>query len=389
MSELNKTALLHRYGGIGDIFPVSVAAKQLHKRGWTVDLALREDGPMRQIDLFENCKYINKTINYSQRGPWGNRMVPYEDGYKSIETIYDDYDMVIDYMNIIEGNSTCKSTAIKKSTDAWQMTRNSNYVNWCDQHIAWAGIDPTSVPDDEKRPDLVLSKKEQSIVKKIKKQFKTIIGIHPMASSLARTWYQVKELMPLLQKEYPEALLIGWDPQSNDWMFHSASGEKIEIPVDSPIRRSMVVVALCSVYVTVDTGFAHVAEGLGVKHVCIYSTVPWWTRAKYYKHQTHIDMGIEHPEYYTFSLRAGDPLNIEEGMDNLTERESKLKGLMDKKTASDIISRELNTDGQGLKMEVECLNKKLQSFERIQSKAISSVTPEMVLEKIKELLNEQ
>ena len=378
--------LITRFGGMGDVFPIGVAAEQLHKQGHTVDLALRSDGVMHQIDFFENCPYINNRMEYTQEGPWGNRMVTYEHGKQSIEAIYDKYDLVVDYMNSIEGNNTCNSTKVLKATDSWQLTRCSNWSNWYDMALAWVNIDPTKVQDSGKRPNLILSAKEKKIVKKAKEQYKQIIGIHPFASSLARTWYQVQECVPLLQKEYPDALIVAWDAKNNCWHFLSPTGQGVDIDIKSPIRLSMVVTAMCDVYVTVDTGFGHVAEGLGVKHICIYSTVPSWTRAKYYQHQTAIDMGTEHPEYYTFALRTGDPLNIEEGIANLTQRESKMKGMMEKRTPPEAMMKEFNTDNQGLKMEIDCLNNKLQSFERIQSKAISQVTPEMVFEKVKELM---
>jgi hypothetical protein len=147
----------------------------------------------------------------------------------------------------------------------------------------------------------------------------------------------------------------------------------------------MALVAQADVFIGADSGFMHVAEGLGVKHVAIYSTVPWWTRAKYYKHQTVIDPGMNNPEFYTFNLGLGDPLRTKEGLASLSEREQQVDALhgagKDVNEAAEI----LNTETDGAKLELQALLAKKASWEQMQSKALSTVSPEMVLEKVKAL----
>jgi ADP-heptose:LPS heptosyltransferase len=377
--------LISRYGGIGDVAPVLVVAKQLHKQGHTITLALREDGPVRQTDICKNLKWL-KTLDYRQIGPWGTRCVKYDKGWRQIEAVYKDYDDVIDFMYIIEGNSTCKSDFIKRPTDSWKRSRNSNWINWYDNHLMWANIDPHTVPEDEKRPEFKLSKKEVEVGKKLKEGYSKLIVLNPSASSKARSWYQVEKLVPMLYEKYDNLLLALWIPEANTWLFSDKNGPvKKKIPIGSPLRQTMTLIGAADVVLTVDSAVSHISEGLGIKHITLYSTVPWWTRGQYYKHQTAIDPGVEHPEYYTFVLMPGDPLNMEEGERNLTDREKVIKGLYLRKATISEVCKELNTDNHGANLELDCLLKKIESFSRIQSKALSSITPELVLKKVEEL----
>jgi hypothetical protein len=191
----------------------------------------------------------------------------------------------------------------------------------------------------------------------------------------------------MILKDIPNCLVAVWVPQNNIWEFHSTKGvQNIVINNDSKIRKSMILIKSSDLYIGVDTGFSHVAEGLGIKHLTIYSTVPWWTRSKYYKYETYMDNGIENPEYYTFALTAGDPLRIIEGEDGLTNREKLLWHMHTTQMSIELAYKELNTDAYGVNVEFEALLKKKESFSRIQSKSISTITPEMILNKVKELI---
>ena len=383
-----KKALLTRYGGIGDVAPVMVAAEQLEKNGYDVTVALRDDGgAIRQTELLKNTKWYNKSMDFRQIGPWGNRCVKYKHGWKVIESFYSEFDLVVDFMFVTEGNNTCRSTIVKRPTDIWQRTRNSNWINWYDQHLSWVGINPFSVPKEDKRPTFLLSKDEKKEVKNLKEKYPKVFGIHPAASSTARTWNQAKDMVPMLNEEYDGCLTALWNGEANDWGF-SINGEAVPVTIkaESPLRRSMVVLAACDCFVGVDTGFTHVAEGLGVFHIAIYSTVPAWTRAEYYQHQVPIDPGEEHPEYYNFCIQDGDPLRIQDGEDSLSEREKLVNELYESRAPMEVVVKKLNCDKHGAELELEALLKKKESWNRQQSKALSDVSADMVFNKIKELM---
>ena len=384
-----KTALVTRFGGLGDNAPCEVVCRQLKKKGYHVTFATRFDGDhMRTADIFYKNPSFDEVLDYKVVGPWGTRCVKSQYGWVSINTIYSNFDLVIDYMNIIEGNST---SPLSKGgpENVWESSRSSNWVNWYDLHLAWANIDPNSVSDDEKRPKFNLTKEEKAEFDKIKKRYSQVFVLQTTASSLSRTWFQGEKLAKQLLKEYPDSVVFFWDDKDHQWLANDKSGASVlRIEGMSPLRLSMCLIHISSCYVGADTGFTHIAEGLDKKHIAIYSTVPAWTRNKYYKYQVTIDPGIKHPEFYTFNLGLGDPLRAIEGEKLLTEREKLVWKLYIGKVPLKDAAEQLNSDMQGAEMELKALMAKRETFDRQQSKALSSVTMEEVLEKVKEIINE-
>ncbi len=376
--------LLTRFGGIGDSFPVMVTAKALADRGDEVTIGLRDDGSrVKQTALFDNYSEF-KFLNMKEVGPWSTRCVDIDHGQASIQTVYKNYDLVVDYMNCVENNSTSPWNNMRDQWEFWQRSRSSNYVNWYDMHLAWANIDPTKVVD--KRPFLKLSDEELERAEQLKAKYTKIFVIHPFASSLARSWYQAKELCPKLTKEYPGCAVCFWNPRDNNWdLITKTSFTKLEKLVENPLRETLVLLKASELVVCVDTGTAHMAEALDQKALVLYSTVPAWTRNAYYKYQHHIDLGSKKPEYYTFSLGLGDPLRVKDGVSVLSEREKLVSELWTRKASPQEAMAALNTDYQGAEMELKIFMARQETWERQQSKALSDITVDMVFKRIKEL----
>ena len=81
-----KKALLVRYGGIGDGAPLTSVAHQLKKKGYSVTLAIRYDGPkMRIADLYAGHPDFEAVWDLQQIGPWGSRCVLTPMGMVSIQ----------------------------------------------------------------------------------------------------------------------------------------------------------------------------------------------------------------------------------------------------------------------------------------------------------------
>ena len=371
-----KKYLLTRFGGIGDSAPMMVVAQQLKNQGHKVDLALREDAHgVRQIDLLENTDCCDNAMTFKEIGPWNTRCVNFKFGWVDIRSIYANYDEVIDYMHIVEYNDTCKSSFQKKPTDEWKKHRNSNWINWYDSHLAWANIDPNSVLASEKRPVYKLSDEELEEVKSIRVDHSDIITINPHASSLTRTWYQAEDLIPKLLKKYSSPKIFFWRPKKAQWeVFTNEGSEMYSSPIKSSLRASMAVVGASDVYIGADTGFTHIAEGLGVKNIAVYSSVPWWTRAKYYENQIPIDK-----EIYSFALTLGDPHRVQEGLDNLSKKEKRLLKMNSTGKSAEEAAREFNTTVEGVNIELKAVQTKIDSFQRIQSKTLSKVTVKEIM----------
>lgn len=377
--------LLTRFGGIGDCFPTIATAKYLASQGHDVTVGLRDDGDkVKQSALFTEEKDF-KIVDIKQVGPWSDRCVKTDIGYESVPSTYGNFDTVIDYMNVIENNSTSPFNNMTELWEFWQRSRNSNYVNWYDMHFAWANVDPSKVSEEWKRPSLILSEEEKDIAAGFKAKYSKLFVIHPFASSLARSWYQAKNLVPKILDEYSGAAILFWNPQESNWDLLTSKGPtKLPKLVDNPLRETMVVLSVADIVISVDTGCSHIAEGLGTKAIVIYSTVPAWTRNKYYKHQTHIDPGDNNPEFYTFSLGLGDPLRVKDGIEAMGEREKLVKQLFERRANLQEAMDELNTDAQGAELELNLYMKKQEALERQQSKALSSVSVDSVFKLIKE-----
>lgn len=377
--------LLTRFGGIGDTAPVSVCAAILNGRGHEVTVALRVDNVDKQSSLYKYDERF-KCIDIHEVGPSKARCVKSSFGYIAYESIFNDYDLVIDFMYLIEGNDKCVSTSVRQKWDAWQGSRNSNYVNWYDLHLSWCNINPEGIADENKNPVYFLSEDEKAKAKELKDKHGDIIVIHPFASSLARSWYQFKELVKKTLETYASATIFYWNPQANCYEVVKRTGSYFHKPNgESPLRSSMIVLKAAKLFIGVDTGFTHIAEGLGIRNLAIYSTVPWWTRSKYYKNTSHIDKGTVNNEYYSFYLGLGDPLHVKDAIDGLNDREKLIKKMMEQQPKANIedVCKALNTDSAGAEMEAKLLMGKLESVERRQSKSLSEVSVDEVFEFVK------
>ena len=381
--------LLIRFGGIGDTFPVMVAAQVLKKRGHEVTVALRDDGAAtRQTELFRNQTDFT-FMDMEEIGPWKSRVVEFKGGLIEPWALFKNYDLVVDFMGVVENNSTSPVNNLKDPWEFWQRSRNSNYVNWYDLHLAWCNINPETVDDEDKRPFLSLTNEEKNAANNLKSDYSKIFVISPFASSLSRSWYQAEKLVDPILKSYDNAAVAFWNPARSSWDLTTKQGRG-QLPklTFNPLRETMALIAASDLVVSVDTGAGHMAEALDKKSLVIYSTVPAWTRNKYYKYQTAIDPTLNTPEYATFSLGLGDPLRVKEGVSNLTERENILKGFIDRRAPLPEVMEALNTDKRGVDLEAQMLVSKVEAWERQQSKALSGIKPEFVFERIKEIVHD-
>jgi Glycosyltransferase family 9 (heptosyltransferase) len=378
--------LIWRHGGCGDLAPITCVGRILKSRGHQVDLIVRDGGPdSNQPELLIDNPSFDNVFGAREVGPQRVRAIKTQMGWIEPQVIYKDYDVVVDYRNSIEGNSTSPYNQ-RGPRFAWQQSRNSNWRNWYDLSLEWANIDPTSVPDEEKRPNFNLLEGEEKLFQPMRDNFDKIFVVQPYASSLARTWYQAKALPKLLTDKYDNSIVLIWNANENCWYGFTKKGSNRVDPLGSPMRFSMAMISKADLFIGVDTGYSHVAEGLGIKNLVMYGTVPSWTRAKYYKFQTPIDPGIEHPEFYSFSLSLGDPNRVIEGIDAFSVRERKLYEGIHAGSSPEELMEEMNTTKEGIQVEYNALKARLHSFEHQQSQALSLVTPKLVMEHVERII---
>lgn len=389
-----KTAVLFRLGGIGDILILTPVAKELRKRGYEVDAVL--GSPTGDVNkLLENTKLFRKIFMYRRMPQNGMDVVEMEDGdwaginYKKIG-----YDLVVDYKFSVELNSHWKHMANGPGKE-WFVSQNSNFMNWCDIMLAWAGIDPESVAPDDKIPVYEMTPEEAAWAKKLlwNNNPDMVISIQTNASSLVRTWYHPQRLPEAIKEAYGDSKNINFVVfDGSNW--HHLKG-KHDFPVVfpkgmDPIRASGALVGNSNVFIGADSGFSHIAEALKVPSITTYTTVPAWTRTKYYKYAKSIE-----PVGNTFNgvqcrpcfvLDRYCPRIREEAFKKLSPRELELKGYVESNIHPAIAAQKLNTTPQGVMMEAKNLNDRYNALLEMQAPCAETITPERIIEQLKEIL---
>lgn len=388
-----KKAILFRLGGLGDILILTCVAKELKKRGYSVDAALGSPTGDPQ-KILGNLGVFDKIIKYDRYPVNGLDVVRVEDSkddWVSYQIIKSGYDLVVDYKFSIELNSHYKHM-VNGPGKEWFVSQNSNYVNWMDVMFGWAGIDPESVDPKDKIPLYKMEPEEDAWAKKLLRQGRKVVAIQTNASSLVRTWYHPQRLPEILSDEYGRGMLdfvvfdgARWQHLKGKYVF------PIKVPEGmDPIRASAAIVGNSDVFIGADSGFSHVAEALGVKSVTIYTTVPAWTRMKYYVNSIAVE-----PVGDTFNNVKCRPCFVldrycprvrEAAVTQLSDRERELKGLVETNVPPEQAARQLNTTPQGIMGEAQLLRQRLDTLIEQQAPCTMTITPERILAAVKGVL---
>lgn len=375
-----KKYLLARYGGHGDALFLTPVWHEIKRRNPNaiIDVAMRDS----VAPLFEQDPAITKLMPLRRMPPYNIDSVEYEHGWIALEAIKHRYDYPIDYKFSIEDNGIHKDSAGNDPLKAWLRSQNSNYQNIYDLNLAWANIDPATVPEALKRPRLYISNEERkqgrdmwNATGKFPK-----IAVQLGASSLTRTYYYAEELVADIRKANPEAIIAVYQPETISWIFRYSPVSHKKISIDGPDswRKTAAIIANADICLCADTGMSHVAEALDVPSVNIYTTVPAWTRTKYYKYSRSIqpkDVNC-HP---CFIIHAYCPGRMAEVKKQLTDRERQILDFRDNKVPSQEVVRRLNTTQQGLFSEVQALKIRMDGFGHLRPKCIESISKAQIL----------
>lgn len=174
----------------------------------------------------------------------------------------------------------------------------SDYKNCYDWHFEWIGIDPETIPVEDKRPYYYVKEAEK---KQAEKLFKPCpgsnylrIGVQMHASSLPRTWDKFDKLLIALCSKYPKAAVYSLgDPVAQILELSPGERPRNYLPLAGRThgdgRLWGALIADLDLLVTVDSGALHLAGATGVPVVGIFSTVPSWTRMKHFSNSIGID----------------------------------------------------------------------------------------------------
>jgi ADP-heptose:LPS heptosyltransferase len=376
-----KTALMLRVGGLGDCVTLIPVAKQLQKQGYEVDYFVGSPTGNLSI-LFTKLPYFRSVKAVGRVN--GIDCVEMENkDFVSVEILKDGYDEVFDFS--VEDNR-----AGLNKVSGWRTSINSNYINWVDMFLGWENIDWTKITDEDKRPEFSYpdSKylewvKETPVGEKITRTHR-VVGIQLQASSLTRSWYRASDLPKMLHEKYPNDVILIY--ADNRWLALTEYG-KVEVlfPEDyDPICCSAALVANMDVFISADSGMSHIAEATATPTIGIYTTVPSWTRVKYYRYAYPIDADVAcHP---CFNLDIFCPLERKKADEALTERERDIVVGGDAGANIMEFAKKYQTVPRAINEEYEAIKRKREAMSAVEPACVHSITPEIIMNYVEKIL---
>lgn len=382
VSNKIKTAIVLRMGGLGDLLILTPICKALYDRGYQVDYYC--GSPTGDVwELFVGLPFIRKVVNL-QRISNIDCIKDEDEHLISVEIIKRQYDEVFDLKNSVEENHP---QPFYNKDEGWRHTINSNYQNWIDLSLGWSGIDPSTIKDEDKMPmiapiDIKYTDWANEVCPNDNKT--KVIAIQLNASSLIRTWYRANELPKMLHEKYPNDMVLLFDGAS--WNVISKFGfTKIDTPEGyNKLFCSAALIAKTNVFIAADSGMLHLAAILGIPTVGVYTTVPAWTRAKYYPVVHAIEGKASCRPCFTLHIFC--PIRMKEAEEQLTQRERDI--LATEKAGINVFdaAKKFGTVPRAIQQEHEAAKRRLEALSAREPECVGSVTPEMIIAKTEELL---
>lgn len=354
-------AIMFRFGGIGDTVSLTAVAKVLKElRGFDrVEYCV----PEKQVDIFKGNPYIDK-IHATRRYPniRGYDVIKTKHGWITTETVKKNLHkkdwLILEYKFLVEENSMWRAIPPNKHHGVWVKSMNSNFVNWVDLALAWANIDPTKVPDDYKRPVYHMTEEEIQWAKQ--RVPENTIAVNLESSSLARTFYFKQDIIFKLLAKGKNVL--AWDSGKGGWTLYMHGNAMHSFTPVTSIRQSIALVYAAGKFISADSGLSHLAEAVGVPSVVLYTTVPAWTRSKYYKYVQGVQTSVECSPCFIIGKYC--PIiehNVNVKLEGLTPKEKKLlKDLSEKPI--DKVAHERRTTIDGIKLMHNSIVQKMESL---------------------------
>ena len=384
---VRKKALMLRAGGLGDILILTPVAKALFNKGYDVDMFI--GSPTGAIyKLIEALPYIHEVKEISRIN--NIDCIRENDSFISVELIKPKYDEVFDFKFSIEDNR-----AGLNKVEGWRSSLNSNYMNWIDLSLAWANIDYTKISDEDKNPEIAYKRVEGesdpyknwvstlSIFGKSTRLFK-VIGVQLQASSLIRSWYRANELPAMIHEKYPDDVVMIFS--GKQWNLVSKYGsETLQFPDDlDPLICSALLISEMDVFISADSGTSHLGEVMETDTIGIYTTVPSWTRTKYYKYAYPIDAEV--PCHPCFTLDVYCPLERKKADESINEREKDI--INQAKVGANIVevAKKYKTIPKAIDDELKAAMGKVQALSATMPACVAWITSEMILEKLEQVL---
>ena len=172
-----------------------------------------------------------------------------------------------------------------------------------------------------------------------------------------------------------------------EWIVISKNGkERIIFPDNlNPLVCSAWLISMMDAFISADSGMSHIAEAVGTKCITIYTTVPAWTREKYYKYSYPIEATCECAP--CFALDVFCPLERKNAEKTLTSVESDI--IAQQKAGTNImeVAKKYQTVPRAIEEQFTAANQKLQALSAKMPACVAGITSEIILDKLTEVLN--
>lgn len=381
--------MMSRFGGIGDAVILTVVARELIDRGHEVHLSV----PQHQVSLFDNLPECFTKVLETARFQGHIDCIKGKWGWMSVEAMKDEFTVFmgekdrtfapIDYKYSIELNANMGHAGRADYMGYWLRSQNSNFQNWVDLSLGWAGIDPQSVPDERKVPVYRQREPEKNWARRtLRGASEPIIGLHMFASSLSRTYYRHEDVAKALLEAYPTATIIHW--MGDHWIQGSKAGfKRLELP-EHFLRHSVSLVKGMDLIICADSALSHYAAAVDTPSITTYTTVPPWTRGKYYPKGRGIVGDV--PCHPCFNLHRYCPLNQKRAEETLSDREKQMLELEQGGAPPPEAAKVLGTHVESLNHEYNAMRQRMEGIAGMVPDCVKDITPERILAEVKEVL---
>lgn len=304
-------AIILRFGGFGDSLMLSALPQILKERyGFSqvhIGVAPKNIGLMSLTKQFDNITGIGR-FSFTNED-----FVSTDLGWVKARDYFiaaSDKFVLFDFKFSIENNApNLKAQEAFKQRQEWKTHINSNFQNWFDITLQWSRIDPTSIPDEKKRPILFLNERQKEAKEKLEKEYGDYLVASFNASSPLRGLVGIKQYIDrfALKINYKGYILMAFP--NKQWYAVKYNGNPVKVTAIAgmdDILNVMPVIAGAKFGFFADSGLSHIAEALSVKHLTYYTTVIPATRNKYYKYEQSLEAPCSLG--HCFSLSGSCPL---------------------------------------------------------------------------------
>jgi hypothetical protein len=184
----------------------------------------------------------------------------------------------------------------------------------------------------------------------------------------------------------PDARILFFDHDSLTWILSEKVGSKrIEVGGEGGLRRSAALVERMDLLISADSGFSHVAAALGTPTLTVYTTVPGWTREKYYPKSHAIQSKLSCSPCFT--LEGWCPKQQQRTLEALPSEEKRILAYQNQRVPPQQAAAQEKMPVQAFMAAFSGIQQKLKAMCAVEPDCMRAVSPELIAARAKEILD--